>query len=517
MTSELGLEKDPDGPRTRRNAHFANIDTFEFDTAIHIFYIIHGSMVQHPDRYAQTAAASPAVDIRGLCKHSLSGVDLTIARRERVAVIGKTGEGKSVLLRCVLGLLSPDSGRIHLLGKLVDRRSIATPGVGVAFQSPGLFDGWSVAENLRAASPQRLDDGAINALLASVSLHGTPPEASVTQLSGGQQKRLSMLRAVLRGSDLIVLDEPTSGLDPSTSAMVAEFLGRELDDRPRAILLITHDYETALRLCDRVMVLSNGRIEEVPLIASGNRPQGTATLRDALGDDDTVPRMQMRRPASRGFVSLTLGFVTIGVPLAAIAMALLGAMLVAQSSHIGAFDVSRYIPGAVVLAVFREMAPLVVGFLLASGIGARVAAELAGMSYTAQIDSMRNLGLSPIRRLFLPYLASAAVAFPVCITVGAATAVVAGAFYAGIPSVGLSIGTLRFFDLARESFEPRLLLSVVVKGLAMATAVVGVSYWCGTRTVSNADALGRAVTRAAVLGSISVVLADVLGSAFFFK
>lgn len=85
-------------------------------------------MVQHPDRSAQTAAAPPAVDIRGLRKHSLSGVDLTIARRERVAVIGKTGEGKTVLLRCVLGLLSPDSGRIHLLGKRVNRRSIATRG-----------------------------------------------------------------------------------------------------------------------------------------------------------------------------------------------------------------------------------------------------------------------------------------------------------------------------------------------------------------------------------------------------
>lgn len=239
-----------------------------------------------------------------------------------------------------------------------------------------------------------------------------------------------MLRAILRGSDLIVLDEPTSGLDPSTSAVVAEFLGRELDERPRAILLITHDYETALRLFDRVVVLSNGRIEEIPLIASGNRPQDAAVLRDALGDDDAVARTRMRRPASRGVLSLTLGFVAIGVPLAAIAMALLGAMLVAQSAHIGAFDVSRYIPGAVVLAVFREMAPLVVGFLLASRIGARVAAELAGMSYTAQIDSMRNLGLSPVRRLFLPFLASAAVAFPVCIAIGATTAVVVGAFYA---------------------------------------------------------------------------------------
>jgi phospholipid/cholesterol/gamma-HCH transport system permease protein len=314
-----------------------------------------------------------------------------------------------------------------------------------------------------------------------------------------------------------VLDEPTSGLDPRTSAAVAEFLRRELDARPRAVLLITHDYETAVRLCDRVVLLSNGRIEEVPLITTGNAAFDAATLRGALGDDAVVPNTHVCRPASRGILSLTLGFVGIGAPLAATAMALFGAMLVAQSAHVGTFDVSRYVPGAVVLAVFREMAPLIVGFLLASRIGARVAAELAGMSYTAQIDSMRNLGLSPARRLLLPFLASAAITFPLCLAIGAATAVVVGAFYAGIPAVGLSIGTRRFFDLAREVFELRLLVSLVFKGLTMAAAVVGVSYLCGTRAVANADALGRAVTLAAVLGSISVVLADVVGSALFFR
>lgn len=479
--------------------------------------LIPGSMVQHPGLSAQAAAAVPAIDIRGLRKHSLARVDLTVGPRERVAVIGRTGEGKTVLLRCVLGLLSPEAGHVRLLGKPVTRRSIATAGVGVAFQSPGLFDAWSVAENLRAASKIHLDERAIVSLLSSVALHGVPPESSVTQLSGGQQKRLSMLRAMLRGSELIVLDEPTSGLDPRTSAAIAELLRRELESRPRAVLLITHDYETAVRLCDRIVMLSNGRIEEVRLVRTGTVADDAAALRDALGDDEAVPRTRARRPPARGIIPLTLGFVLLGAPLAGMAMALLGAMLVAQSAHVGTFDVSRYIPGAIVHAVFREMAPLVVGFLLASRIGARVAAELAGMSYTAQIDSMRALGISPVQRLLLPFLASAAMAFPLCIAIGAASAVVAGAFSAGIPSVGLSIGTRRFFDLAREAFELRLMLSLVFKGLAMAVAVVGVSYWCGTRPVANAHALGRAVTLAAVLGSISVVVADVLGSALFFR
>jgi len=400
------------------------------------------------------------------------------------------------------------------LGRPVRRRSIATPGLGVAFQNPGLFDGWSVADNLRAASNKWLDDDHIRALLASVSLNAVSPESSVTQLSGGQQKRLSILRAMLRGSELIVLDEPTSGLDPRTSVAVADMLARELNARPRALLIITHDYETAVRLCRRVVALTNGRLEEVQL--TGDAKRDASVLRESLRDND-VTVTGARRPPPRGIVPLTLGFLAMGAPLAAMAMALLGVMLVVQSAHVGTFDVSRFIPAVVLLAVFRELAPLVVGFLLASRIGARVAAELAGMSYTAQIDSMRALGLSPIRRLLMPFLGSAAIAFPLCIAIGAASAVLVAAFYAGIPAVGLSIGTRRFFDLARDAFDTRLIVSIVIKGLAMATAVVVVSYWCGTRSITNAQNLGRAATRAAVLGSISVVLTDVIGSALFFR
>jgi phospholipid/cholesterol/gamma-HCH transport system ATP-binding protein len=470
-------------------------------------------MVQHHDP-AQTTVA-PAVEVRGLRKHSLTDVDLMIGPRDRVAVIGKTGQGKTVLLRCVLGLLSPDRGQVRLFGRLVNRRSISTPGVGVAFQSPGLFDGWTVAENLRAATKKRLDVQAVSSLLGSVGLGSISPESSVTQLSGGQQKRLSMLRAILRGTDLLVLDEPMSGLDPRTSALVAEFLLREFDERPRALLLITHDYETAVRVCDRVVRVANGRAIDVPFVRSGDSGDDIGALRDALGDEDGLP-LPTQRPAARGVLSLTFAFMAVGLPVSAIAMALMGMMLVAQSAHVGVFDVSRYVPGALVLAIFREMAPLVVGFLLASRIGSRVAAELAAMSYAGQIDAIRNLGFSPLRRLLPPFLVSATIAFPVCMAIGALTAVVVGAFYAGLPAAGLSIGTRRFFDLARESFESRLFISVVLKGVSMAVAVVSVSYWCGTRPVFHAAALGRAVTLAAVLGSISVVLVDVLGSAFFF-
>jgi phospholipid/cholesterol/gamma-HCH transport system ATP-binding protein len=473
-------------------------------------------MVQHSNDSSRTAGAAPAVEIHDLRKFSLRGVNLTIGPRERVAVIGKTGEGKSVLLRCLLGLLRAEAGELRLLDKEVRRRTIATPGLGVAFQSPGLFDAWSVADNLRAASRSPLGRDEVISLLKSVALSGVPPESSVTQLSGGQQKRLAMLRAMLRGSELLILDEPTSGLDPATSAGLAAMLVEEFRKRPRALLLITHDYETAVRLCDRTVILRNGCMEDIG--TSGSNPAlDAAILRAAVAEDNISPVSFAKPPAARGILQLTLGFLGIGAPLAAVAMVLIGAMLVAQSAHVGTFDVSRFIPGAVVFAVFREMAPLVVGLLLASRIGSHVGAELAGMSYTAQIDSMRALGLSPLRRLLLPFVVSAAITFPLCIALGAVCGVLAAAYYAGIPSIGLSIGTRRFFDLARDVFELRLVVSLLVKGVAMAAAVVVASYWCGTRSVSSAYLLGRLVTRAAVLGSASVVLVDVVGSAVFFR
>ncbi len=469
------------------------------------------------DSASSPAGAPPAIEIRGLNKLSVRGADLTVWQGDRVAIIGKTGQGKSVLLRCILGLLSPDSGDLRLMGRKVTRRSIASEGVGVAFQHPGLLDAWSVAKNLRVATRDVLSRSRIVELLASVGLTSVDPESSVTLLSGGQQKRLSLLRALLRGNRLVVLDEPTSGLDPRTAEAIAEMMADAIRNEPRTLLLVTHDYETAVRLCNRIITLRHdGTLVEVPIPSTGRVVDDAVALRDALPDEEATIKGRTTRPPRWGIVPLTLDLLAFGVPLAGVAMGLLGTLLVAQSAKVGAFDVSRYIPGAVLLGVCREMAPLVVGFLLAARAGARVTAELAGMSYTAQLDSLRALGRSPIRHFFLPFLTSAAIAFPISILAGAALAIGAAGLYVGLPTAGLSIGTRRFFDLARERMEMALLFSMLLKGVGMAATVVTASYWCGARSVTSAPAVGRAVTRAAVLGSLSVVLVDIVVSWLFF-
>lgn len=453
--------------------------------------------------------------VTNLTKLSLKNVSFALAAGERVAVTGRTGEGKSVLLRSLLGFLRPDSGSVTLLGRQVRGSPLSIEGLGVAFQSPGLFDTWSVGENLRIASVSQLSDDEIGHLLSSVGLDQLSPESGVTQLSGGQQKRLSLLRALIRGTQLLVLDEPTSGLDPVTSTRIAKMLRAAWDRHPRAMLIVTHDFEFALQVCDRILALSHGQLVDVTPVA-GPSEERTAALRHSLSNDAVTPLPTRRRPFRWGTVALTMDFLMLGLPLAIVAMALLGAMLVAQSAGVGPIDVSRFIPGAIVLAVFREMAPLVVGLLLASRIGARVAAELAGMSYTAQIDSMRVLGLSPARRLMRPFLISSAISFPVTIATGALSAIVAAALYAGAPASRLSIGTRRFCDLASAQFDAYLPLSLLLKGITMAATVVLASCWWGTREVRSAQALGRAVTRAAVLASVSVILVDVIWSWIFF-
>src|SRR5205807_2572419 len=123
-------------------------------------------------------------------------------------------------------------------------------------------------------------------------------------------------------------------------------------------------------------------------------------------------------------------------------------------------------------AIFREMAPHVAGLLLSTRVGARIAAELAGMSYTSQLDALRALGRSPGRVLFLPFVTGALIAFPVSILAGAIAGVGAAALFAGLPSAGLSIGTRRFADLAGDSFAAVLIVSLVIKALTMATTVV---------------------------------------------
>jgi len=458
------------------------------------------------------------IEAQALSRLSLRGVDLRVAAGERIAIIGESGSGKTVLLRSLLGLERPDSGSVSVFGRAVDGRPVTAPGLGVAFQQPGLFDAWNLRRNLSPDGASPAGDAVLTEQLDRLGLGGVSLDDHPNTLSGGQQKRVAFLRAWLRGDRLLVLDEPTSGLDPETTESITSFLAGGLVGDARALVAVTHDYRFALAVCTRIYLLADGGLRDVTptdVAAAGALEQD---LRRQLAARRGSSASPVRRPVPLrwGFLPIFHDFFVRGLPLSLATMAALGAMLVAQSAAASPVDVGRWVPGVVVQGVLRELAPLVVGLLLASRIGARISAELGAMSYTAQLDSMRVLGISPVRRLGLPFGLAAAITFPVCVLLGAAAAVAAGGAALRLGWTGLHIGVYRYFVLARETVEPALLLSCVVKGVLMALAVVTIAYLFGSRPVGAAASLGRLVTGAAVLGSVAVVIVDVVVSFVFF-
>lgn len=190
----------------------------------------------------------------------------------------------------------------------------------------------------------------------------------------------------------------------------------------------------------------------------------------------------------------------------------LGAMMVAQTAGMVSFDISPRIPGGLVTAVFREIAPLVVGLLVSARVSSRVSAEVAGMSYTAQLDSMRLLGVSRMRTVIVPFVLAAALVFPLCILVGGAAAVAGGATLASIGMRRLTIGAGRFLSLAVDAAEPATLGACMIKGVLAGIVVAALSYAIASRPVASASALGDAVTRSTVTAAVCVILIDIVVS-----
>lgn len=211
----------------------------------------------------------------------VDNVSLNIARGECFGLLGPNGAGKTTTLRLLLGLISPDSGKIDLLGEAIpDHARQARLSVGVVPQMDNLDPDFTVAENLLvygryfgmtdATIEDRLPE-----LLEFASLTNKR-DAKVPTLSGGMKRRLTLARALVNDPDVIFLDEPTTGLDPQARHLIWQRL-RELTARGKTLVLTTHFMEEAERLCHRLAVMDNGRIisEGSPkeLIADNIEPQ----------------------------------------------------------------------------------------------------------------------------------------------------------------------------------------------------------------------------------------------------
>jgi phospholipid/cholesterol/gamma-HCH transport system ATP-binding protein len=219
--------------------------------------------------------ASVAIEIVDLHKRFgrevvLDGVDLRVAAAESVAILGRSGTGKSVLLRLIAGLQEPDSGSIAIDGQNVvglahDRLNEIRLRLGYLFQDAALYDSLTIEENVAfpLRRQQRLSrsdrDARVQALLAEVGM-AEAAKKMPADVSGGMKKRAALARALALDPDILLFDEPTAALDPITAGEINDMIVHLKTQRRLAAIVVTHDLHTARAVADRVAFLDKGRM-----------------------------------------------------------------------------------------------------------------------------------------------------------------------------------------------------------------------------------------------------------------
>ena len=217
------------------------------------------------------------IEIRGLQKrygefHALRGIDLRIASGELIALLGPSGSGKTTLLRAIAGLESADRGQILFGGRDASSLSVQARRAGFVFQHYALFRHMSVLENVvfglrckpRRERPAKreIERRALELLELRAALR-TARTACPSKLSGGQRQRVALARAMAIDPTVLLLDEPFGALDAKVRVELRRWLRRIHDDTGYTTVFVTHDQEEALELADRVVVLNDGRIEQI--------------------------------------------------------------------------------------------------------------------------------------------------------------------------------------------------------------------------------------------------------------
>jgi phospholipid/cholesterol/gamma-HCH transport system ATP-binding protein len=216
------------------------------------------------------------IAVRGLKKSFgrkvvLDGIDLDIGVGESLVVIGGSGSGKSVLAKCILGLMQPDAGSIEIDGEEVTRlsggeRERVMRKFGMLFQSAALFDSLPVWENVafgliqgHGVARAEAKETAIEKL-AAVGLGPEVGELRPAELSGGMQKRVALARAVCAEPEIIIFDEPTTGLDPIMSDVINDLIVACVQKLGATAMSITHDMASARKIANRIAMIYRGRI-----------------------------------------------------------------------------------------------------------------------------------------------------------------------------------------------------------------------------------------------------------------
>ena len=220
--------------------------------------------------------STPKIELKGVYKRFgskvvLDGVDLTVEKGESMVIIGGSGSGKSVTLKCILGLIAPDRGSIKVDGQEVTRltgraREAVNAKFGMLFQAAALFDSLKVWENVAFALIQGRGLGRAEAKkialqkLAKVGLGPEVGELSPSELSGGMQKRVGLARAIAAEPEIIFFDEPTTGRDPIMAGVINDLIVDTVKDMGVTTLSITHDMASARKIADKIAMIYKGKI-----------------------------------------------------------------------------------------------------------------------------------------------------------------------------------------------------------------------------------------------------------------
>lgn len=218
----------------------------------------------------------PAIAVENLHKsfdtHKvLNGITLSVRQGDTLAVLGRSGTGKSVLLRLIIGLVQPDSGSIqiqgqNILGLSVDKLAVLRKKMGFLFQHAALYDSLTVAENVafplehhrRDMTPSERSDR-VQMLLAEVGME-TSLDKMPSDISGGMQKRVGLARALSLSPEILLLDEPTAGLDPISSREIDDLILKLQVEHHMASIVVTHDLFSAKTISNRLALLDQGNV-----------------------------------------------------------------------------------------------------------------------------------------------------------------------------------------------------------------------------------------------------------------
>ncbi len=198
----------------------------------------------------------------------LKDINLKIEKGENLVVFGKSGSGKSVLIKCLVGLIEPDDGKVVLLGKDIselkdEELNILRKKVGFLFQSAALYDSMTVRENLEfplrdlKSKPKEEIDALVIEALKNVGLEAAIDKMP-SELSGGMRKRVGLARTLILKPEIILYDEPTTGLDPITSKEISQLILEVQKKYNTASIIITHDVECARITANRIIILKDG-------------------------------------------------------------------------------------------------------------------------------------------------------------------------------------------------------------------------------------------------------------------